>query len=250
MTAATVTPTQRVTRSHTPTQTVLLHLLPGVAAFAGYVGLVPLARELGLPSVAVLATVGLLVIAPVQLGLLWAHRRRRPDEPAVLLRARLPLPRLLGWAGLEVGLAGIAFLATAPLKRLLQDSVFAWWPDAWAVRDGTEPGYSDTALIVTAALLLVGTVLAAPVVEELYFRGYLLPRMPQQLGPWTAPLAHVALFAAYHLSTPWLVPTRIIAVLPLAYVALRTRDVRVGIVAHVLLNTADLVVLLVYLGTR
>jgi uncharacterized protein len=249
MTAATVTPTQRVTRSHTPTQTVLLHLLPGVAAFAGYVGLVPLARELGLPSVAVLATVGLLVIAPVQLGLLWAHRRRRPDEPAVLLRARLPLPRLLGWAGLEVALAGLAFLATLPLKRLLQDPVFAWWPDAWTVRDGTETGYTDTALIVTAALLLIGTVLVAPVVEEIYFRGYLLPRMPRQLGRWTVP-AHVAPFAAYHLSTPWLVPTRIIAVLPLAYIALRTRDVHVGIVAHVLLNTADLLVLLVYVGTR
>ena len=148
-----------------------------------------------------------------------------------------------------MGLAGIAFLATAPLKRLLQDSVFAGWPDAWAVRDGTDTGYSDTALIVTAALLLVGTVLVAPVVEELYFRGYLLPRMPRQLGRWTPP-AHVALFAAYHLSTPWLIPTRILAVLPLAYIALRTRDVRVGIIAHVLLNTTDLILLLVYLHTR
>src|ERR671910_511205 len=147
MTAAAVTPTRRVSPAHTPAQTVLLHLLPGAAAF---VGLLPLAHQLGLPSVAVLAAVGLLVIAPVQLGLLRTHRRRRPDEPAVMLRARLPLPRLLGWAGLEVALAGIAFLATAPLKRLLQASVFAWWPDAWAVRDGTETGYSHNALIVTA----------------------------------------------------------------------------------------------------
>jgi hypothetical protein len=45
---------------------------------------------------------------------------------------------------LEVGLAGIAFLATAPLKRLLKASAFAWWPDAWAVRDGTQTGYSAT----------------------------------------------------------------------------------------------------------
>src|ERR671910_384802 len=249
MTATTVTRRQWVSPAHTPLQTVLLHLLPGAAAFAAYVGLVPLAHQLGLPSVAVLATVGLLVIAPVQLGLLSAHRRRRPDEPAVMLRARLPLPRLLGWAGLEVGLAGIAFLATAPLKRLLTDSVFAGWPDAWAVRPGTETGYSDTALIVTAALLLAGTVLVAPVVEELYFRGYLLPRMPRQLGRWT-PLAHVALFAAYHLWAPWMVPTRILAVLPLAYIALRTRDVRVGIIAHVLLNATDLILLLEYLHTR
>jgi uncharacterized protein len=249
VTAATLIRTQRVSPAHTPAQTVLLHLAPGAAALAAYVGLAPLARELGLPSAAVLATVGLLVIAPVQLGLLRAHGRRWPDEPAVKLRARLPLPRLLGWVGLEVGLAAIAFLVTEPLTRLLQASAFAWWPDAWAVRLGTETAYSDTALVVTAALLLVGTVLTAPVVEELYFRGYLLPRMPRQLGRWTLP-AHVALFAAYHLWTPWMAPTRIIAVLPLAYVALRTRDVRVGIVAHVLINAVDLIVLLGYLRTR
>ena len=236
----------RVSTDHTPAQTVLLHLAPGAAAFAAYVGLVPVARQLGLPPVAALATVGLLVIAPVQLGLLQAQRRRRPDQPAVELRARLPLPRLLGWAGLEVALAGLAFLGTAPFTRLLQARVFAWWPDAWTVRLGTEGGYSDTALLITAALLLVGTVLTAPVVEELYFRGYLLPRMPHQLGPWKLP-AHVALFAAYHLWTPWMAPTRILAVLPLAYVALRTRDVRVGIVAHVLLNATDLIVLFAYL---
>jgi membrane protease YdiL (CAAX protease family) len=240
---------QPVAAVHTPTQTVLLHLAPGAAAFAAYLGLVPVAGQLGLPSAAALATVGLLVIPPVQLGLLRAHRRQRPLEPAVELRARLPLPRLLGWAALEVVLAGAAFLRTAPLVRLLQARGFAWWPDAWTVRLGTEGGYSDTALVVTAGLLLVGTVLVAPVVEELYFRGHLLPRMPHQLGPWKVP-THVALFAGYHLWTPWMAPTRILAVLPLAYVALRTRDVRVGIVAHVLLNATDMIVLLAYLSAR
>ena len=194
-----------ISTAHTPANTVLLHLGPGAAAFAAYVGLVPVARQLGLPSVAALGATGLLVIAPIQLGLLRTHRRRRPDEPAVQLRGRLPLPQLLGWAGIEVILAGLVFLGTAPLTRLLQTRVFTWWPDQWTVNLGTEASYSDTALVVTAALLLVGTVLTAPVVEELYFRGYLLPRMPYQFGPWKLE-AHVALFAGYHLWTPWLAP--------------------------------------------
>ena len=134
----------------------------------------------------------------------------------------------------------------APLTRALQTYLFAGWPDAWEIRLGTNGQYGDGALLVTAALLLLGTVIVAPVVEELYFRGYLLPRMPQRLGRWRVP-THVVLFAAYHLWSPWLIPTRVLAILPLAYIAVRTRDVRIGVVTHVVLNATDLVAILLYL---
>src|SRR5918994_1271726 len=88
MTATAVTPTRRVSPAHTPAQTVLLYLLPGAAAFAAYVGLVPLAHQLGLPSAAVLAAVGLLVIAPVQLGLLSGT----PPPPAGRTSRHAPRP--------------------------------------------------------------------------------------------------------------------------------------------------------------
>ena len=235
--------------THDSATTLVLHLAPGVAALVAYVGLIPVAAALGLPSVAALAGAGLVVVPAVQLGILGTHRRKRPSEPAVALRARLSLPRMLGWALLEVLLAALAFAATAPLIRLIQERVFGWWPQHWTIRLGTDGQYGDRALLITAALLLVGTVLVAPVVEELYFRGFLLPRMPQRLGRWRTP-AHVALFAGYHLWSPWLVPTRILAILPLAYIALRTRDVRIGMVAHVVLNAADLMALLVFIRIR
>jgi hypothetical protein len=41
-----------------------------------------------------------------------------------------------------------------------------------------------------------------------------------------------------------LAPTRTLAVVPLAYVARRTGDLRIGIVTHVVLNSIDVVVLL------
>ena len=100
--------------------------------------------------------------------------------------------------------------------------------------------------MITAVLLLVGTVIVAPVVEEVYFRGCLLPRMPHQFGPWRIP-AHVGLFAAYHLWSPWLMPTRVLAILPLAYIAARTGDIRIGMITHIVLNATDLIVLLLYL---
>ena len=58
----------------------------------------------------------------------------------------------------------------------------------------------------------------------------------------------LTLFAGYHLWSPWLIPTRCLAVLPLAYIAVRTRDVRIGILTHVVFNAADLVAaILLYL---
>ena len=65
--------------------------------------------------------------------------------------------------------------------------------------------------------------LAAPVVEELYFRGYLLPRIPLSRG-W-APLLNAALFSLYHLFSPWQNLARTAAVVPIAYAVSWKRSV-------------------------
>ena len=78
-----------------------------------------------------------------------------------------------------------------------------------------------------------------PVTEELYFRGYLLPRMPTRFGR-LKPAAHSLLFAVYHFDTPWMIPVRTLGILPLIYATIRTRSVRPAIVAHCLVNLASL----------
>ena len=245
MTTVLSAPIEEVVATHGRATSVLLHLAPGLVGLLAYLALLPLARGAGLPSVAALAVAGLLAVPAVQLGLLLLHRRRRPYEPAVALRVRLPTPRLLGLAVLEIGFAGVVFVATARLTPLIQARAFGWWPQPWAIRLGTDGHYGGRPLMITAVLVLLGSVLVAPIVEEAYFRGFLLPRMPSRLGRWRVP-AHVVLFAGYHFWSPWLLPTRALAILPLAYVAVRTRDVRIGMVAHIVLNATDLVVLLAY----
>jgi membrane protease YdiL (CAAX protease family) len=53
---------------------------------------------------------------------------------------------------------------------------------------------------------------AGPVVEEVYFRGYLLPRI-SRFGAW-APLINTVLFSVYHFFTPWQNVGRILGLLP------------------------------------
>jgi uncharacterized protein len=55
--------------------------------------------------------------------------------------------------------------------------------------------------------------------EELYFRGYLLPRL-YRFGIW-APLINISLFSLYHYWTPWGVLSRIVMLLPMG---LRTQS--------------------------
>lgn len=233
---------------HSAGQSILLHLAPALPAMAVYITAAPFAHRLGLPTIAALALSGLLGVAPVQVGLMALHRRRHPDESINQLRVKLPRARLLPLICTEIALAATAFAVTAPVGGLLRTTLFGWWPSGWTVDGGVHPGFNQTVLLVTAALLLLGSVVVAPLVEEYYFRGYLLPRMPNRLGRGT-PFAHALLFVSYHVWTPWLAPTRLLAILPLAYLAHRTRDIRIGVVAHMVLNAVDLALLTSFILT-
>jgi membrane protease YdiL (CAAX protease family) len=228
---------------------LLLHLAPGVVTMAVYLMLLPVATSWTLPSAAALGGAALLATAPLLGGVLLWVALRHPQTPVVTLRRMLGARAIVGWAALLIASAIVAFLIVSPANRFLERSVFGAWRQHWKPQLGTAGDYSQNELLVTALLVLMGSALAAPVVEELYFRGFLLPRMPRALGR-TAPLVHTLLFALYHLWTPWLAPTRILAVLPLTYVALRVRSVVPGIVAHVVLNILDVVVIVQLIVNR
>jgi len=100
-----------------------------------------------------------------------------------------------------------------PLDGFVAQTVFSWLPD-WFFGGGLNQ-YPRLALLVTFFPLLLIRGIAAPIIEELYFRGYLLPRMSGLKG-W-ALLVHVLLFSLYHFFTPWQAITRIVALLSLGY---------------------------------
>jgi len=78
----------------------------------------------------------------------------------------------------------------------------------------------------------------APFVEEYYFRGYLLPRLAR-FGN-LAPVINAVLFSLYHFFTPWQALTRIIALVPMAWIVQRKRNLYISVIAHMVLNTLSL----------
>ena len=95
--------------------------------------------------------------------------------------------------------------------------------------------YARPALLVTFWVGLIVNALALPSVEELYFRGYLLPRL-ERFGKW-APLINVSLFSLYHFWTPWQVFSRILWMLPWVYVAWRKQNIYLIMITHCIANT-------------
>ena len=68
-------------------------------------------------------------------------------------------------------------LAT-PISALLTDSLFSGLPDWVFLEEQTQyESYAKNVLVMVFVLQLVLTGIILPWVEELYFRGYLMPRI-------------------------------------------------------------------------
>ena len=230
---------------HSLSETISYHLLPGVGILAGYVLITPFVRNAGLPSAMSISLVVLLVLIPLELGILyWQGKKRNGKfslEGIVLNREKTPALQFaqLTFAALFGAVLFFALLGWLD-KTLL--TLFAWLPNWFFINEDVSV-YSKTIQFVNWLGIFLITGILAPYVEELYFRGFLLPRMAW-MKSW-APVVESFLFALYHFWSPWQLVTRFLAVLPLVYIVNRKRDLRIGVAAHWLLNTIGSIELLI-----
>jgi membrane protease YdiL (CAAX protease family) len=222
-------------------RTAYLHLAPAAVAFVGALALAPIIAPLGLPRSFALTVAFALLLTPIELGLLLRAARRATGRlslraiPAVLAYRR----RVGRWWALVPVLFPVALamaVAWTPVGNALGMQLHRLYP-AWLLPDYdvTKAGYSTPVLVTTVLITLVVDGVLNPTVEELYFRGYLLPRLP--VAGWRAVILSAGFFAVQHYWQPynWL----LIFALQLILTALviRTRSIRFGIIMHVLANS-------------
>jgi CubicO group peptidase (beta-lactamase class C family)/membrane protease YdiL (CAAX protease family) len=226
-------------------RSIALHLLPGLPLLAFPMLVTPILQARGFPAVFAMSLGILLVLVPLELGgLLYLGRKRNGClslEGIVGYREWMPLWQYALYTLIAIVWYFSAISAWARLQPTLADAL-AWLParalDPLPLND--TGSYASTVLLAAAALRLVCSGIVAPVVEELYFRGYLLPRI-EQLGRW-APVLNVTLFSFHHFWTPLLNPGRVIALLPLVYLVWRKRNIYLGILVHLILNLVSVIV--------
>jgi membrane protease YdiL (CAAX protease family) len=233
---------------HSLPRSFLLHILPGALTTAAFLALKPLLDGSGYPPLLAFLLAVLLVDLPVLIGVMLYEGKtlngRFSLEGVVLYREKVSRKTFaLVFVGAFVVVYALMMVIT-PLSDLLTESVFSWLPDWMFLDEQTQyQAYAKNVLLVTFALQLAVTGVALPWVEELYFRGTLLPRL-SRYGRW-APLLGGLFFGLYHVWQWFSFPTVFLLGVALGYVVWWKRDVRVPIGLHVCANALVRVMMLI-----
>lgn len=235
---------------HSLPLSIALHLIPGALIVGVYFLVQPTVKALSLPSFVSWAIALCVVLFPVLFGLLWLGRQRngRFSLRGVLKYLDKPVSRgklIAIVAALIVWFIAVSSLLI-PLDNAVYHSFFTWLPyEGAGDPTGYLNGYPRTTVIITLAACLPLTGFSLPLIEELYFRGFLLPRLPQ-LGRW-APVVNTVLFSVYHFWSPWGALSRVIFFLPGPVLVWWKKDLRLSIGMHpgttLILTTVGLIAL-------
>ena len=222
-------------------QIILYHLLPGVPVLLAAVVFTNPVWGFGLPIFLSLMISFCLCLIPSQwlILVITARREGKKTRDIIGYSSKMPLSKTLLWSLPGIVLAAVIFTVGIDIENPLW-RVFLWVPEWFRVNRPAPDMGNYVALTLALNFLIRG--LLVPFIEEIYFRGFLLPRM-NRLGK-SAPIASAALFSVNHLFAPWENVTRMLAVLPFVYITWHKKNVRISLISHCTVNTLSCFMLL------
>jgi len=226
---------------HSLGKSILLHLLPGFMFTIIYIFGVKYTVDRGVPPYFLFLISGALFLIPFELGYLLYQAKKRNKSFCLkgIMDFRTKISKwqyivlpvlLLGW------IYFIALVINPPIENTIIKNFFSWVPEHYFLESlvSLANQYTKSLLIFSAFFGVFFNGIFGPIVEEIYFRGYLLPRI-SRFGSW-APLINTILFSLYHFFTPWQNPLRIMALLPVFYTVWWRKNLYLGIIVHCLMN--------------
>lgn len=228
-------------------KSILLHIAPGLVTLAALIGIKPLTEKMGFPPLMAFLVAVLLIDIPFMVGVMLAEGKKLNGR--LSLKGIILFRRKTGWKAFTLVFIGgfallyLAITLSAPINDVVTKTAFTWLPDWFYFDDpGQYEGFSRNTLLIVFTLQLVITGFILPWVEELYFRGFLLPRM-SGLRAW-APLVSGLLFGFYHAWQLYGWVGVSLLGIGLGYIVWWKKDVRLGISLHVLANAIVRIMLL------
>jgi len=220
-------------------KSIVLHILPGALVTLGFITFKPLLNSSGYPPVLAFLLAILLIDLPFMWGVMLYEGRKLNGQfsldQVVLYREKVPWRLFIA---IFIGAFLVAFFLISlanPVTEFLKTNVFSGLPQWMFLDEQTQyQVYTKDVLILIFTFQLILTGIVLPWTEELYFRGYLLPRITRY-GKWT-PLIGGMLFGLYH---GWQIYGFVGVFLlgaVLGYVVWWKRDIRLSISLHILAN--------------
>jgi membrane protease YdiL (CAAX protease family) len=193
--------------------------------------------------------IGLFALAPIEMiAILLASKKEYGKyswKSALVYNRKMPPRKLLLTTAILFCIAGAVALLVGKIETpLLMSTVFKFIPDYFRFESFAEQaaGYPAAVVLATCILYAITNVIVLPVVEELYFRGYLMPRL-ERFGK-SAPILVTVLFSLYHFWAPWANLMRILAIFPYTWAVWKNKNIYIGIIVHCAVNlfsTASLI---------
>jgi len=217
---------------------ILLHLLPAVFWLMFYLPLARYASANGIPTMLVMYLLMALILVPFELGVLYYHGKNRNGKFSlngiVLYRTKIPWLQYLIYSLVAFIWFMLVIVFGYNITVFVESKLFYWIPDWYYLSRGT---IEQNSKVIESSMWILAfslNALIAPITEELYFRGYLLPRLAK-FGLF-APLLNVFLFMSYHFWQPQGIITMTIAFLPLIYFVWWKRNIYLSIGLHCFIN--------------
>jgi membrane protease YdiL (CAAX protease family) len=220
-------------------KSTILHILPGVLVTLGFVVFKPLLDLSGYPPLMAFLLAILLVDLPVMWSILlyagWKQNGRLSLDGVILYREKLTWKKFIAvFIGAFV-VAYVLIMLAASLTEILTTKLFSGLPEWLFLEEQSQYlAYAKNVLVAVFTFQLVLTGILLPWTEELYFRGYLMPRI-SRYGKWT-PLIGGLLFGLYHCWQPFGFVSVFLLGTMLGYVIWWQRDIRLSISLHVVAN--------------
>jgi hypothetical protein len=227
-----------------------LHLLPGILATVIFIPLAQFFWNNNLPTVLALYCVIIVILIPFEYGvILYLSKKKEATStnsgdqtkfPSIIRNTHKTSTKTIILYSF-LALVWIVFIMAFVDKQLgvstwINENWFQWLPEYYDIAGVyTNPKqYSTGILVLILFLSLIIGAIIGPYVEELYFRGFVMPRMAK--NTWISPVLNAVLFASYHLWTPWMLPMRILGLIPMIFLVWWKKDIKIGIYSHIALN--------------
>jgi len=211
------------------------HLYPGILLTGFFIVFAPLFYKEGIPpQLIILLGIPIVIIPTIYFHLVKVKKIENRDRITELIvyNEKLSKIKLIGYTLGLILFAFVVYGLTQPINSIITKNLLNWLPDWYRIQDFQ--GYSKNIIVITLVLNLSLNGFLAPFAEEVYFRGYLLPRM-ESWGK-LAPLFSALLFSIYHFWQPQIYLTLIISLLPMIYLTWKTKNLRLAIYTHCGLN--------------
>lgn len=211
-------------------------LLTAVYIFIGFL-------QNKIPSLLLFFLLAVFILFPIELGIvLYASKKEYGSyslKSSFFLHNKMSWWKIFLYGFFLFAFAGIMSVTIAPLENLLSAPVsnrlaplipvYFDWTNIEYLKQ-----YSNDILILTCIGYFILNVIVGPVIEELFFRGYLTSKI-RRFGAF-APLIITILFSLYHLWLPFNNLFRIFIFLPAAFIAWKKKNIYISLTFHCMCN--------------